>query len=123
MEQKYEMRIIAHIRTDFPEKFGVPRQSGLVKELIGRIVFEPEYRNPDALRGIEGLFVALVEVRRRRAGKMVSYGASPKTRRRDTCGGICDKIAFQTESDWIVICEIRRNRADRRGDGTNRVRH
>ena len=54
MEQKSELRIIAHIRTDFPEKFGVPRQSGLVKELTGRIVFEPEYRNPDALRGIEG---------------------------------------------------------------------
>ena len=53
MEQKNEMKIIAHIRTDFPEKFGVPRQSGLVKELTGRIVFEPEYRNPDALRGIE----------------------------------------------------------------------
>ena len=49
-----ELKIIAHIRTDFPEKFGVPRQSGLVKELIGRIIFEPEYRNPDALRGIEG---------------------------------------------------------------------
>jgi len=48
------MKIIAHIRTDFPEKFGVPRQSGLVKELTGRIIFEPEYRNPDALRGIEG---------------------------------------------------------------------
>lgn len=48
-----ELKIIAHIRTDFPEKFGVPRQSGLVKELTGRIVFEPEYRNPDALRGIE----------------------------------------------------------------------
>jgi len=47
------MKIIAHIRTDFPEKFGVPRQSGLVKELTGRIVFEPEYRNADALRGIE----------------------------------------------------------------------
>ncbi len=54
MEQKNEWKIIAHIRTDFPEKFGVPRQSGLVKELIGRIVFEPEYRNVDALRGIEG---------------------------------------------------------------------
>lgn len=54
MEQKNEMKIIAHIRTDFPEKFGVPRQSGLVKELTGKIVFEPEYRNPDALRGIEG---------------------------------------------------------------------
>lgn len=49
-----EMKIIAHIRTDFPEKFGVPRQSGLVEELYGRIIFEPEYRNPDALRGIEG---------------------------------------------------------------------
>ena len=54
MEQKNEWKIIAHIRTDFPEKFGVSRQSGLVKELIGRIVFEPEYRNVDALRGIEG---------------------------------------------------------------------
>ena len=42
------MEIIAHIHTDFPAKFGIPRQSGLVEELKGRIVFEPEYRNPDA---------------------------------------------------------------------------
>ena len=47
------MKIIARIYTDFPDKFGIPRQSGLVPELCGRIVFEPEYRNPDALRGIE----------------------------------------------------------------------
>lgn len=46
--------IIAHIRTDLPEKFGVPRQSGLVPQLRGRIEFEPPYRNPDALRGLEG---------------------------------------------------------------------
>ena len=46
------MNIIAKIRTDFPEKFSVPRQSGLV-ETKGEIVFEPEYRNEDALRGIE----------------------------------------------------------------------
>lgn len=45
---------IARIRTDFPTKFGIPRQSGVVKELKGRIVFEPEYRNEDMLRGIEG---------------------------------------------------------------------
>lgn len=44
---------IARIRTVFPEKFGIPRQSGLVPSLPGRIVLEPEYRNPDALRGIE----------------------------------------------------------------------
>ena len=48
------MNIIARIRTDFPTKFGVPRQSNLVQSLRGRIVFEPEYRNADALRGIEG---------------------------------------------------------------------
>ena len=49
----YQPTIIAHIKTDFPTKFGIPRQSGLVKELQGRIVFEPEYRNPEAVRGLE----------------------------------------------------------------------
>lgn len=49
-----EIRPVAHIRSDFPTKFGIPRQSGLVKELRSVIVFEPEYRTPDALRGIEG---------------------------------------------------------------------
>lgn len=50
------MRItpIAYIQTEFLEKFGVPRQSGLVKSLKGKIVFEPAYRNPDAFRGLEG---------------------------------------------------------------------
>ena len=47
-----EIEIIARIRTDFPEKFGIPRQSGLVPELTGTIIFEKKYRNPDALRGI-----------------------------------------------------------------------
>lgn len=47
------MKIIAKIRTDFGSKFGIPRQPGLVPGLRGRIVFEPEYRNPDALRGLE----------------------------------------------------------------------
>lgn len=49
-----ELKIIARIHTEFKTKFGVPRQSGLVNELTGRIVFEPEYRNADALRGLEG---------------------------------------------------------------------
>ncbi|MEE1046263.1 MAG: tRNA (N6-threonylcarbamoyladenosine(37)-N6)-methyltransferase TrmO, partial [Clostridia bacterium] len=47
------MKHIARIKTDFPEKFGIPRQSGVVRSLTGKIIFEPEYRNPDALRGIE----------------------------------------------------------------------
>ena len=50
---KAELNIIAHIRSDFTSKFGIPRQSGLVDELEATIVFEPEYRNPDALRGLE----------------------------------------------------------------------
>ena len=48
------MKIIAKIYTEFDEKFGIPRQSGLVKETVGRIVFEPEYRTLEAFRGIEG---------------------------------------------------------------------
>ena len=48
------MKIIARIYTDFKEKFGIPRQSGLAEGLVGRIVFEEEYRRPEALRGIEG---------------------------------------------------------------------
>lgn len=48
------MKIIARIRTDFKEKFGIPRQSGIADELEGRIVFEPEYRVPDAIRGLDG---------------------------------------------------------------------
>ena len=48
------MKPIAHIETEFGSKFGVPRQSGLVPELEGRIVFEPAYRVPEAFRGLEG---------------------------------------------------------------------
>ena len=47
------MKIIGHIHTDFSSKFGIPRQSGLVPELKGIITFEPEFRNPQAFRGLE----------------------------------------------------------------------
>lgn len=47
------MNPIAIIKTDFPEKFGIPRQSGLVESLEARIIFKPEYRNADAVRGLE----------------------------------------------------------------------
>ena len=49
----YTIRPIAVMRSDFPTKFGIPRQSGLAKSLRSTIVFEPEYRNADALRGLE----------------------------------------------------------------------
>ena len=53
MAEEIRMKIIARIRSDFPTKFGIPRQSGLVRDLISTIVFEPEYRDGNALRGME----------------------------------------------------------------------
>ncbi len=52
--QDVTIQVIARMKSDFPTKFGIPRQSGLVDELRSTIVFEPEFRNADALRGIEG---------------------------------------------------------------------
>ena len=49
-----EMKPIAHIHNDYTAKFGIPRQSGLVEEVTSAIIFEPEYRNVDAFRGIDG---------------------------------------------------------------------
>ena len=54
MSDPVSMKIIAVMRSAFPAKFGIPRQSGLVEALRSTIVFEPEYRNPEALRGLEG---------------------------------------------------------------------
>ena len=54
MDDTFTMAPVAHIRSDFPTKFGIPRQSGLVESLRASVVFAPEYRNPDALRGMEG---------------------------------------------------------------------
>lgn len=54
MSQPFSMKTIARIHSDFASKFGIPRQSGLVDALEACVVFEPEFRNPDALRGLEG---------------------------------------------------------------------
>lgn len=51
--QEYSLKVIARIHSDFPTKFGIPRQSGLIPELTAAVVFEPPYRNPEALRGLE----------------------------------------------------------------------
>ena len=47
------MKVIAHIHTDFPTKFGIPRQSGIIPSLEAAIIFEPEYRSPEAVRGLD----------------------------------------------------------------------
>ncbi len=52
--ETYTLKVIARIHTDLPEKFGLPRQGCLIPELRGKIVFEPEYRSMDAVRGVDG---------------------------------------------------------------------
>ena len=52
-KSEHSLQIIARIHNDFPEKFGVPHQSGWLKEQKAQIIFEPEYRRPEAFRGIE----------------------------------------------------------------------
>lgn len=54
MSGEYTLKTVARIKSDFPAKFGIPRQAGIVPALTALVVFEPEYRNPDALRGLEG---------------------------------------------------------------------
>ena len=54
MEQSFSMRPVAYIRSDFSSKFGVPRQSGLVDDLEAAVIFTPEFRDPSAVRGLEG---------------------------------------------------------------------
>ena len=65
------LKVIAHIHTAFPTKFGIPRQSGLVPETRATIVFEPEYHNPDALRGLEGKGILALQQYKGRAKKVV----------------------------------------------------
>ena len=77
------MYTIAHIENDYTEKFGVPRQSGLVSEVTSRIVFEPEFRNPEALRGLEGfthlwLIWEFSEAKRRGAESSAEQGGGER---------------------------------------------
>lgn len=120
------MKIIAHIHTDFGSKFGVPRQSGVVESLEARIVFEPEYRVADALRGLEGfshlwLIWEFSEVAKSRAAKLageeqsVSPDWSP-TVRPPRLGGNKRMGVFATRSPFrpnpIGLSSVRISRID-----------
>ena len=100
MSQTVEMHIIARIRSDFPTKFGIPRQSGLA-DVPARIVFEPEYRNADALRGIEG-FSHLWLIWQFSAA--VRDGWSPTVRPpKQAHRRVCDTLAVPAERDRTVL--------------------
>lgn len=93
---------IAHIMTDFPEKFGIPRQSGLADGLEGRIVFEPQFRSRDAVRGLEGfshLWLIWEFSANRRGGQTVGQAWQP-TVRPPRLGGNASMGVFATRSPF-----------------------
>ena len=94
--EEMTLKVIAHIRSDFSTKFGVPRQSGLVDTLEATVVFEPEFRNPDALRGLEGFSHLWLIFRFHRAER---EGWSP-TVRPPRLGGNARRGVFATRSPY-----------------------
>ena len=74
MSETYELKTIGHVRSDFPEKFGIPRQAGIVDALESAIIFEPEYQREEALRGLEGFSHIWVTVRPPRLGGNARMG-------------------------------------------------
>ena len=93
MSQTVEMHIIARIHSDFPTKFGIPRQSGLA-DVPARIVFEPEYRNADALRGIEGFSHLWL---------IWQFSAPAQAGRQQAHRRVCDALTVPAERDRTVL--------------------
>ena len=111
------MKIIGYIHTDFPEKFGIPRQSGLVPELRGYITFLPKYRNPDAFKGLEG-FNYIWLLWRFDVPEREGYSASVKPPR---LGGNTPMGVFATRSPFrpnpIGLSSVRLERVEFTQDG------
>ena len=100
---EHTMKVIARIHSDFPEKFGIPRQSGLVPALRAKIVFEPEYRNPDALRGIEGFSHLWL---------IWQFSVAPaESRWQDARGRVCHALAVPAERHRPFLREARKRAA------------
>lgn len=98
MSETFEVKIIARIHSDFPSKFGIPRQSGLVENLQSLIVFEPEYRNPQAATRIGRFFppVANLAIFQSSAGRLVSDSTATKAWRQHQNGSICYSISISS---------------------------
>lgn len=95
---------IAYIHTEFPEKFGIPRQSGLADQLLGKIVFEPQFRSKEAVRGLEGFdFIWLIwefSANRRRGTENATAVKWQPTVRPPRLGGNTNMGVFATRSPF-----------------------
>ena len=116
---EYRIRPIAHIRSDFPEKFGIPRQAGVAEALRARVVFTPEFRQAEALRGLEGFsHIWLIWQFSENAGKPWSPTVRPPRLGGNTRVGV-----FATRSPFRpnalgLSCVRLEGLAERPGEGT-----
>ena len=94
------MEIIAKIQTDFPTKFGIPRQSGLVESLKGVITFEPKYRNPQGVYGLDGYsYIWLLWSFSENHREGWSATVKPPS--------FCNEISVSSKRYWSFLCKIR----------------
>ena len=102
----YEKTIepVAIMHTGFGEKFGIPRQSGLVPEAAGQIVFEPKYQNPDALRGIEE-FTHYMGLFRKQSGEIHTARHTTQAWRPGKERCFCHTFAVSPKRHGIILCK------------------
>ena len=102
------MEYIARIHTPFPEKFGIPRQSGLAANAKGTIVFEPKFRNPDAVKGIEEFshLWLLWEFSRARQETFHATVAPPRLGGKER--KVCNTVPVSSEFHRPFLCETRK---------------
>ena len=106
MAEEHGMKVIARIHNDFPTKFGIPHQSNRLDALKATIVFEPEYRVPEAFRGLEEYdYIWLIW----QFSETVRESWSPTVR--PPHGSVCHEITISSEQPWTVFCASRKNRA------------
>ena len=104
------MHVIATMHSAFPAKFGIPRQSGLVDTLRSTIVFQPEYRNPDALRRVGGVLPPLGGVGVFPSGSehLVPHGPPASAGREHPHGGVCHPVPFRPNPIGLSCVKIDR---------------
>ena len=110
------MITIAHIHTPFPEKFGIPRQSGLAAAATGMIVMEPEFRNPDAFRGIEEFshLWLLWEFSEAKQESFHATVAPPRLGGKERRGGFATRSPFRPNSIGLSCVKLEEFRVDDR---------
>ena len=110
--EETSMQIIGHVHTDFPTKFGLPRQSGLIEELVGRIELKPEFRRAEAFRGIEE-FSHLWILWQFSLSQKEHWSATVKPPRlggKKAYGSLCHALTLSPQSHWTVLCQVIRRR-------------